>query len=98
MTIPEAIALALEIAQTRPDDREEAASPAAGIGLTDRQLDVLRLLAEGKSNPAIAGELFISERTVTTHLTRIYDRLGVTTRTEAVARAAQLGLTSVTSP
>jgi DNA-binding CsgD family transcriptional regulator len=91
--IPDAIALALQIAHERPE--AVAAEPGAArdtYGLTDRQLDVLRLLAEGKSNPAIAEALFISERTVTTHLTRIYDRLGVATRTEAVARATQLGL------
>jgi ATP/maltotriose-dependent transcriptional regulator MalT len=90
MTVPEAIQLALEIARLRP---EPVAAPAApDDGLTERQREILRLLAAGKSNSAIAEELFISERTVTTHLTRIYDRLDVATRTEAVARAAQLGI------
>ncbi len=90
LSIPDAIDLAIAVARHRPEPVTE--EPIDTIGLTDRQLDVLRLLAEGRSNPAIAEALFISERTVTTHLTRIYDRLDVSTRTEAVARATQLGL------
>lgn len=94
MSIPEAIELALDIASMRsepvaPDT--EAAAPDR-LGLTSRQLEILRLLAAGRSNAAIAEELFISERTVTTHLTRIYDRLDVSTRTEAIARSTRLGL------
>jgi non-specific serine/threonine protein kinase len=94
LAIPDAIGLALAVAQYRPEPAPGTLEPVARdtLGLTDRQLDVLRLLAEGKSNPAIAEALFIAERTVTTHLTRIYDRLGVATRTEAIARATQLGL------
>ena len=98
LSIPNALDLALEVARMR-SDQPGVDTPVDRLGLTDRQLEVLRLLADGKSNPAIAKALFISERTVTTHLTRIYDRLDVSTRTEAVARAAQLGLvgTSATS-
>jgi ATP/maltotriose-dependent transcriptional regulator MalT len=93
LSIPAAIALALDVARYRPEPVEEAQTAVRDtLGLTERQLDVLRLLAEGRSNPAIAEALFISERTVTTHLTRIYDRLDVSTRTEAIARATQLGL------
>jgi predicted ATPase/DNA-binding CsgD family transcriptional regulator len=91
MPIPQALDLALEIARVR-SDTPGGDAPADRHGLTDRQLEILRLLAEGRSNPAIAEALFISERTVTTHLTRIYDRLNVSTRTEAIARATQLGL------
>ena len=97
MPIPDAIELALQVARYRPEPvAEEPIATRDTLGLTDRQLDVLRLLAEGRSNPAIAEALFISERTVTTHLTRIYDRLDVATRTEAVARATQLGLVGAT--
>ena len=95
MSIPDAIALALEIARIRtesePSPRDE---PGSDHGLTDRQREVLRLLAEGKSNAAIADELYISQRTVTTHLSHIYDSLDVSTRAEAIARANQLGLVS----
>lgn len=96
MSIPEAIELALDIARMRSEPTSAPASATAGdtTALTARQREILRLLAAGRSNAAIADELFISERTVTTHLTRIYDRLDVSNRTEAIARATQLGLLS----
>lgn len=64
--------------------------------LTPREREVLALLAEGMSNPAIAKALFISERTVTTHLSRLYAKLDVSTRSEAIALAMRTGL--VASP
>lgn len=54
--------------------------------------DVLALLAEGKSNPAIADGLSISQRTVTTHLSRLYAMLDVSARSEAIAVATRRGL------
>lgn len=53
--------------------------------LTVREREVLQLLAGGHTNRAIAGQLFVSEHTVRNHLARIYRKLDVTTRTEAVA-------------
>jgi non-specific serine/threonine protein kinase len=61
-------------------------------GLTPRELDVLHLLVEGKTNPEIATALFIGRQTVVTHVRHILAKLGVETRTAAVARAFQLGL------
>ena len=52
--------------------------------LTAREVEVLRLLAGGQANRAIAARLFISEHTVRNHLARIYRKLDVTTRREAV--------------
>lgn len=63
-----------------------------GPKLTDRELDVLRLVADGRSNRAIARELFISEATVKTHLAHAYDKLGADNRTGAVAAAREQGL------
>jgi len=60
--------------------------------LTPRELDVLRLLARGLSSGKVAQELFISKRTVDTHTQRILTKLGVHSRTEAVALAYRFGL------
>ncbi len=62
--------------------------------LTPREREVLALLVEGKPNPAIAEALSISQRTVTTHLSRLYAKLDVSTRSEAIALAMRTGLVS----
>lgn len=62
------------------------------IQLTPRELSALRLMADGKANKEIANELGISERTVKTHLGHLFDKLGVTSRTEAVKVATRRGL------
>lgn len=59
--------------------------------LTDRELDVLKLAAEGLTNRGIGRQLSISDRTVQGHLANIYAKLGVASRTEAVTKALQLG-------
>ena len=58
-------------------------------GLTAREVEVLRLVAAGKSNPVIAAELFLSEKTVARHLSNIFGKIGVTSRTAAAAFAFQ---------
>lgn len=74
---------------------------AAGEGLADaaqrellskRELDVIRLLAEGHTNKQIGEELAVSPETVKTHVDRIFKRLGATDRTDAVARAFRAGI------
>jgi LuxR family transcriptional regulator, maltose regulon positive regulatory protein len=60
--------------------------------LTARELQVLGLLADGKPNQAIAEELVVTLDTVKSHVTHIFDKLGVTNRTQAVSRARELGL------
>jgi DNA-binding NarL/FixJ family response regulator len=60
--------------------------------LTDREAAVLVLLAEGLSHDQIGERLSISGETVRTHVRKASDRLGATTRTEAVAKALRLGL------
>ncbi|HEU4807475.1 MAG TPA: response regulator transcription factor [Homoserinimonas sp.] len=59
--------------------------------LTLREIEVLQLVADGKSNRAIGRELFLSEATVKSHLVHIFTKLGVTSRTQAVARARETG-------
>ena len=62
------------------------------IQLTPRELATLRLTADGKANKEIANELGISERTVKTHLGHLFEKLGVTSRTEAIKVATRRGL------
>jgi DNA-binding NarL/FixJ family response regulator len=63
-----------------------------GDALTNRELEVLRLVAEGKTNAVIAQSLFVSLGTVKVHVERIINKLGVSDRTQAAVRAAELGL------
>lgn len=67
-----------------------SASPALPESLTDREGEVLRLLATGLSNQEIAAKLVVSLSTIKTHVTRIYDKLDVTSRTQAIVRAREL--------
>jgi len=76
-----------------PSSRRAAAA-LAGMAepLTDREAEVLRLLAAGRSNQRIAHELVVALDTVKKHVTHVLGKLGAANRTEAVARARQLGL------
>ena len=60
--------------------------------LTQRERDILALLAEGRSNRSIAKSLYLSEKTVKSHLAAIFPKLGVTNRTQAAMKAVQLGV------
>jgi DNA-binding NarL/FixJ family response regulator len=66
--------------------------PADSLGLTPRQVDVLRMLVDGQSNKSIARALELAPSTVKTHIEAIFQRLHVSTRTQAVVAAARLGL------
>ena len=63
-----------------------------GFGLTPRELDVLRLLVEGRSDREIGEALFIGTRTVQTHVANVFAKLGVNARAEAAAVAVRRGL------
>jgi DNA-binding NarL/FixJ family response regulator len=69
-----------------------APASANTLGLTPRQVDVLRMLVDGRSNKAIAQALDLAPSTVKTHLEAIFQRLHVSSRTQAVVAAARLGL------
>ena len=60
--------------------------------LTERELDVLRLLAAGRSNPEIARILYVEVNTVKTHVKSLFGKLGVHSRVQAAQRAQELGL------
>ncbi|MEX2159655.1 MAG: response regulator transcription factor [Dehalococcoidia bacterium] len=70
----------------------EVRAPESPQSLTERETDVLRLLALGKANKEIAAELTIGEKTVKTHVSNILMKLGVQSRTQAALYAAQIGL------
>jgi ATP/maltotriose-dependent transcriptional regulator MalT len=73
----------------RPAEQEAATliRPTLPYGLTEREVEVLRLVATGKTNPEIAAQLFLSEKTVSRHLSNIFTKVNVTTRTAAAALA-----------
>jgi DNA-binding CsgD family transcriptional regulator/tetratricopeptide (TPR) repeat protein len=76
---------------TQPVPHDEPPN-APAFGLTDRELDVLRLLGQGKTNPEIAAALFISPRTAGVHVTHILRKLDATTRVQAATVAERAGL------
>lgn len=69
-----------------------ASSPESEIDLSPREHQILTEVAEGYHSKEIAADIGVSERTVKSHLTSIYNKLGVFSRAEAVAKALQLGL------
>lgn len=75
----------------RPSATADMHEPAHEA-LTEREMDVLRLLTQGKSNKEIAHALFIGDRTVKSHLTAIFQKLDVTDRTQAALYAVRHGL------
>jgi ATP/maltotriose-dependent transcriptional regulator MalT len=96
----------LRLAETTVAPTDEATStfdqpPAPGSvalhkrGLSDREIEVLTLVAAGFSNQNIADRLFISSKTASVHVTHILDKLGVSTRTEAATIGVRLGLPEI---
>ncbi len=83
-------ALARRVGAALDDAPTRKAAPE--ITLTPRELEVLRLVAQGRTNRDIAGELFISAKTVSVHVSNILPKLGVSTRGEAAAAAHRLAL------
>jgi DNA-binding NarL/FixJ family response regulator len=81
-----------------PGEAAADGGPAAKLGLTDREVEVLALLADGRTNRQIGTELFISAKTASAHVSRIFDKLGVANRAEAADAAHRLGLVSGHSP
>jgi|CZLA01.1.fsa_nt_gi NarL family two-component system response regulator LiaR len=70
-----------------PDERKRE-----DLGITRREFEVLELIAQGMSNREIAGELYVSENTVKTHSSRVFDKLGAKRRTQAVQLGKEFGL------
>ncbi len=87
-----AIAREMSARLQRPDAPAGFVVARTGERLTSRELEVLRLVMAGRSNREIGGELYISERTVKSHMTSIMRKLDVSSRTAAIARAHELAI------
>ena len=86
VTIVKEVPVAAPAAFTRNE------SQVAALQLTPREVEILDQIAAGKSAREIAQALYVSENTVKTHTSRLYDKLGVNRRTQAVQEARRLGL------
>jgi DNA-binding CsgD family transcriptional regulator len=80
------------------DAKPDEATELDDLGLTARELEVLRLVAEGHSNGEIAEQLFISRKTASVHVSNILAKLGVTTRVQAAALAHRRGIADADAP
>lgn len=80
-----------ETRSPRLADKPEARDSLKGIGLTDRQIEVLALLMKGRSNKVIAKTLNMAVPTVKNHITAVLKTLGVTSRTEAIIKVGKMG-------
>lgn len=81
----------MEMARGPQKEKRSAEDP----GLTDREVEVLRLVGQGASNREIAAALFISEKTAKNHMTHIFEKIGVSDRTQAALYAIRSGLVSI---
>jgi DNA-binding CsgD family transcriptional regulator len=82
----------IDLDAATPQAQPDEPPTARAFGLTDRELEVLRLLGQGKTNPEIAAALFISPRTAGVHVTHILRKLDATTRVQAATVAERAGL------
>jgi DNA-binding CsgD family transcriptional regulator len=93
LSTDDAIAYALEEARPELDETAQAAPSTTAIaGLSPRELDVLRLLVDGRSNQEIAAALFISPRTTANHVANIMNKLGLDSRTAVATWAVRQGI------
>jgi NarL family two-component system response regulator LiaR len=88
LTTPSVVVREVAVAATATFERDQAA--VAALGLTPRELEILQFIAEGLSNREIAERAYVSENTVKTHSSRVFDKLGARRRTQAVQRGKQL--------
>lgn len=82
----------VEVVVPAPATFERDEQRVASLGLTPRELEILELIAAGLSNREIAEQVFVSENTVKTHLSRVFDKLGARRRTQAVQLGKELRL------
>ena len=98
MSVAEVVAAALAIDPRQAMPLPAAPRPRPAYGLSPRELEILGLLCERLSDAEIAARLFISRRTVSSHVAHLYDKIGVSTRRDAAALAVREGLVRVGPP
>lgn len=81
-----------EVPVPAPAEFIRNAAKVSGLGLTPRELEILELIAAGLSNREIAARVFVSENTVKTHSSRVFEKLGAKRRTQAVQLGKEFGL------
>ena len=87
---PAVVVKEVPVAAVQPFVRDDA--KREGLGITRRELEILELIANGMSNREIAEKLYVSENTVKTHSSRVFDKLGARRRTQAVQLGKEFGL------
>lgn len=87
-----AVEIETVVAGTTVGDNKQREDARDGLGITRRELEILELIAQGMSNREIAEKLFVSENTVKTHSSRVFDKLGAKRRTQAVQLGKEFGL------
>ncbi|HSL72775.1 MAG TPA: response regulator transcription factor [Longimicrobiales bacterium] len=92
LTRPKATVVVKEVRVPADGPFVPNAARIEALGLTPRELQILELIAQGLSNREIAGRLFVSENTVKTHSSRVFDKLNARRRTQAVQLAKEQGL------
>ncbi len=83
-----------EFAHALLDETDDMRAHQESI-LSEREMEVLQLLADGQSTPEIAGSMFISQKTVKNHLASIYEKIDARDRTHAVIRAVKMGIIKI---
>ncbi|RZJ48668.1 MAG: response regulator transcription factor, partial [Flavobacterium sp.] len=83
-----------EVFINRVDEFKFNRAAADNLGLSDREIEVLELMANGLSNQEIADKLFISLNTIKTHISRIFEKMDVKRRTQAIELAKNLSIIS----
>jgi len=89
---PKPVIIKKEVSGKNPAPAEAAEVVPVSFPISKRELEVLRLMAEGMSNQEIAAQLFVSLNTVKTHSTRLFEKLDVKRRTQAVDKARKMRL------
>lgn len=93
MSVGDVLAYAPDLLRAKESNARPATLPAYPDGLTNREAEVLALIASGMTSKAIAAELFISIETVSRHISNLYRKIGASGRAEATAYAIRAGLT-----